>query len=100
MRINDWSSDVCSSDLDGIEEFAHGPRVRFGLPFTRSGVPGNVVGAQRGAQFGGEEHHAAILPSCACAWRESSQSAALVAALAARKMARLSSRSTSSHEAM
>src|SRR3546814_8506872 len=28
MRISDWSSDVCSSDLDSILEMNDGPRIR------------------------------------------------------------------------
>src|SRR3546814_17216476 len=101
MRISDWSSDVCSSDL-GIEELDHGTVIGF-RPFAlRVHFSNDRIGTQRLAQFVGEEDHAAILPSARACWasrlRASSQSAALVAELAARKIARLSSRSTSSHE--
>src|SRR3546814_18899811 len=85
-----------------VEQFQHRHRVRLGLFVAHRGAAVDVVAAQRIAQFGGQEDHAAILPcsaSCASRWRDSSQSAALVAALAARKIARLSSRNTSSHDA-
>src|SRR3546814_6556242 len=41
MRISDWSSDVCSSDLDGLLELA-------------------AVGAGRGGAFAGRRHAAAV----------------------------------------
>src|SRR3546814_7154967 len=106
MRISDWSSDGCSSDLaefgrqprrraEGIEELDHGTGIGF-RPFAlRVHFSNDRIGTQRLAQFVGEEDHAAILPSAracwASRWRASSQSAALVAALAARKIERLSS---------
>src|SRR3546814_4515965 len=87
MRISDWSSDVCSSDLvavlgqfgrqpcrraERIEQLDDRRRVEA-LFLIVTGAARNVVGAKREAQFGGEEDHAAILPSCraACAsrWR-------------------------------
>src|SRR3546814_17837571 len=67
MRISDWSSDVCSADLDGVAEFLQRLRVdRGGEP---PGVPGrlgrlhcNAVagpgrrgGAGRNAQKNGRE---------------------------------------------
>src|SRR3546814_12840459 len=43
MRISDWSSDVCSSDLFGVE------RPRFGdRPATRGGAEEGVEAARRG----------------------------------------------------
>src|SRR3546814_19575472 len=85
-----------------VERCQHRQRVRLGLFVAHRGAAVDVVAAQRIAQFGGQEDHAAILPcsaSCASLWRDSSQSAALVAAPAARKIARLSSRNTFSPEA-
>src|SRR3546814_4665997 len=32
MRISDWSSDVCSSDLDAVHPPAHRPQQRRGIP--------------------------------------------------------------------
>src|SRR3546814_10685383 len=114
MRISDWSSDVCSSDLQGVavigklgrepcrrthrvEQLDHRHRVRRGLPVAVGCAPRDVICAQGVAEFGGKENHAAILPlacaSCASWCLASNQSAALLAALAARKIARLSSRS-------
>src|SRR3546814_9942532 len=166
MRISDWSSDVCSTDLgqrkarremevaldaepagqaDGfdfrqaerakfraaetkvgqseqrvavfvqfarqpcrrahrIEEFDHGQRVGFALDVSLRGDPGNIVGAQGGVDFGGQEDHAAALRSVSVVSDSSAspkartKSAALLARLAARKIARLSSRKTSSHD--
>src|SRR3546814_3220028 len=101
MRISDWSSDVCSSDLR-IEEFDHGQRVGFALAVSLRGDPGNIVGAQGGVDFGGQEDHAAALRSVSVVSDSSAspkartKSAALLARLAARKIARLSSRKTSS----
>src|SRR3546814_2940993 len=104
MRISDGSSDVCSSDHEAqigqaeqriailikfggeprrrterVEQFQHRHRVRLGLFVAHRGAAVDVVAAQRIAQFGGQEDHAAILPcsaSCASRWRDSSQSAA------------------------
>src|SRR3546814_20514399 len=36
MRISDWSSDVCSSDLDGQRMFAQETVTRSGLPFAQA----------------------------------------------------------------
>ena len=57
------------------------------------------IGAKREMQGLGQEDHATNSCFRAATWRPSSQSAALLAALAARKIARLSSRSTSSQQA-
>src|SRR3546814_2704572 len=62
MRISDWSSDVCSSDLDGVG-------LQFGLaPVARSGVvdpdaaPGVVVVVLTGVEptAVGAEHAVAV----------------------------------------
>ena len=85
---------------DGIEEFHHGHMIDIALP---------PIGEQPVAQIVGQQDHATLLSqagSPAIAWPASSgakarsQSAALPALLAARTMARLSSRNTSSQEAM
>src|SRR3546814_6433148 len=74
MRISDWSSDVCSSDLD---EFGRGRAVEVGTAKARSALegailveddalgderhPGKIVG--EGSGFGaifGEVHHGRI----------------------------------------
>src|SRR3546814_18974093 len=85
MRISDWSSDVCSSDLvavlgqfgrqpcrraERIEQLDDRRRVEA-LFLIVTGAARNVVGAMRDAQFGAYEAPAAILPSCrpACAPR-------------------------------
>src|SRR3546814_20258630 len=92
MRISGWSSDVCSSDLDQWNG------VGFGQPMLERIRMRGGIGAERGMKIGGQEHHAAApcnsLASPASAWRASNQSAALLAPLAARKIARVSSRST------
>src|SRR3546814_9327422 len=67
MRISDWSSDVCSADLDGVAEFLQRLRVdRGGEPpgapgrlgrLHRNAVagPGRRGGAGRNAQKNGRE---------------------------------------------
>ena len=91
-----------SRRAERVEEFHDRHWVRLGLAVLPSVVMGDGVGAECEAQFGRQEDHAAILrsarASAASRWRASSQSAALLACEAARKIARLSSRSTSSHE--
>src|SRR5688572_14207024 len=90
-----------------IEEFDDRHGIGFGAAIALGDAADDVVGAEREAEFGGEQDHAAALPApCASAMsarcsdrRASSQSAALLAALAARKMARLSLHSTSSQAA-
>src|SRR3546814_8552217 len=87
-----------------IEEFDHGHRGGFALAVILRGDPGNIVGAQGGVDFGGQEDHAAALRSVSVVSDSSAspkartKSAALLARLAARKIARLSSRKTSSHD--
>src|SRR3546814_12837220 len=54
MRISDWSSDVCSSDLFGREDFLaveHDQLVRFG-PVERDAAPAEAVVAIDAAIFG------------------------------------------------
>src|SRR3546814_13188558 len=44
MRISDWSSDVCSSDLSGLSVFAGvGERTREGNAFYHEMIEANVV---------------------------------------------------------
>ena len=82
-----------------VEELHHGDVIGVAVP---------AVGQELLAQFVGEEDHAALLSiagsadsaSPSAGTKPSSQSAALLAWLAARTMARLSSRSTSSQEPM
>src|SRR3546814_9199978 len=40
MRISDWSSDVCSSDLNGIAAVVAGAVGDIGLEFGRRAAPG------------------------------------------------------------
>src|SRR3546814_5080951 len=85
---------------DRIEEFDQWNGVGFGQPMLERIRMRGGIGAERGMKIGGQEHHAAApcnsLASPASAWRASNQSAALPAPLAARKIARVSSRSTPS----
>src|SRR3546814_2635517 len=55
MRISDWSSDVCSSDLTG-----HIAEARFGHRFRQN--VGRDLGAAGG--FGGHGHCAALWVAC------------------------------------
>src|SRR3546814_18453737 len=43
MRISDWSSDVCSSDLEQHQRFA----VLLGMQFALAADPGEVAGGSR-----------------------------------------------------
>src|SRR3546814_13134935 len=87
-----------------MEEVDHGQRVGFALAVSLRGAPGNIVGAQGGVDFGGQEDHAAALRSVSVVSDSSAspkartKSAALLARLAARKIASLSSRNTSRHD--
>src|SRR3546814_4115402 len=50
MRISDWSSDVCSSDLDAEQ---HADRVRLGDRYAQHHLPGGAGGGiLRGVEFG------------------------------------------------
>src|SRR3546814_15150872 len=42
MRISDWSSDVCSSDLAGLEPFVIGPDTNFVNVGERTNVTGSA----------------------------------------------------------
>src|SRR3546814_2472162 len=46
MRIRDWSSDVCSSDLDEERQRGQGPRRRCGPDRRRHGVADRPAGEQ------------------------------------------------------
>src|SRR3546814_18864935 len=47
MRISDWSSDVCSSDLDGLPEGSMAAGFGDALDQTRLGRRGRLVRGQR-----------------------------------------------------
>src|SRR3546814_8535319 len=58
MRISDWSSDVCSSDLDGI--FAFRSILPAGYPIPTTGVVGQLLHAQGRHPFRPAHVHALI----------------------------------------
>src|SRR3546814_7362163 len=47
MRISDWSSDVCSSDLAAVERGAPAPAATAGERFVERGEPIGAIGDQR-----------------------------------------------------
>src|SRR3546814_10275877 len=70
MRISDWSSDVCSSDLVGAEQHrrAIGRALDDGRG-RRQVLPENGVGGQKRGENGaggGNETHEAAQPSSRC----------------------------------
>src|SRR3546814_20692571 len=57
MRISDWSSDVCSSDLVGLARLGHAFKLRFAIAHRRhpgalDAAGAEVIGDRRGAAFG------------------------------------------------
>src|SRR3546814_5874618 len=58
MRISDWSSDVCSSDLLHADRRPDAPGVLAARHLHR--VAGEQAGVEEGPEEGGEEHHLEI----------------------------------------
>src|SRR3546814_20729498 len=63
MRISDWSSDVCSSDLDGVADDAgFGQDQDEGVVRGQPGVIGEVADTDTEHRVG-EEHLDAVVPA-------------------------------------
>src|SRR3546814_17681323 len=63
MRISDWSSDVCSSDLDALDDERHADEPVRGadelhhLDLAPTGEHGHADGVEDEHQRGDQEHH-------------------------------------------
>src|SRR3546814_7246551 len=75
MRISDWSSDVCSSDLCGGDKREHRGEGQVGGQRLRVRVPGFLC-VEDGAQHKGtpqghcEKRHAAMPPRARLMWMQ------------------------------
>src|SRR3546814_5699086 len=68
MRISDWSSDVCSSDLPRHDVRQHGDDPRPAGAFRRTGFPGRIE--RRARRLRHRARLRRLTPGCGCGKRD------------------------------